>query len=56
MSQYALERKTALRRWVRLAVCGKPELLEKVRQGQKRPGKWRVIPIAESNGSEKYAA
>lgn len=56
MSQYALERKTALRRWVRLAVCGKPELLEKVRQGQKRPGKWRVVPIIEENAVNVNAA
>ena len=29
--------------WKRYAACGSPELLERVRMGQKRPGHWRVV-------------
>ena len=31
--------------WRRVAVCGNPGLLQRVRQGQKRPSEWRVVPI-----------
>lgn len=29
--------------WKRYAACGRRELLERVRMGQKRPGHWRVV-------------
>lgn len=32
--------------WKRYAVCGHPELLERVRMGQKRPEHWRVVECA----------
>ena len=32
--------------WKRYAACGSPELLERVRMGQKRPGQWRVVENA----------
>jgi len=48
---YWLERRTIQKRgkgsqiiWKRYAACGSPELLERVRMGQKHSGHWRVIP------------
>ena len=29
--------------WKRYAACGSPELLERVRMGQKHPELWRVV-------------
>ena len=30
--------------WKQFAVCGRSELLERVRMGQERPECWRVMP------------
>ena len=47
---YWLEKRTVQKQgrlplviWKRYAVCGRPELLERVRMGQKRPELWRVV-------------
>lgn len=50
---YWLERRTIHRRatgsqavWKRYAACGNPELLERVRIGQRHPEHWRVVPVS----------
>lgn len=32
--------------WERYAVCGRRELLERVRAGQEQPKSWRILPAA----------
>lgn len=52
---YALERKIMLKTghcprycWTRYAVSENRPLLEKVRNGQRSPINWRVVPVAHS--------
>ena len=47
---YWLEKRTVQKQgrlprviWKRYAACGSPELLERVRMGQKHPALWRVV-------------
>ena len=60
---YALEHFSAqatggrqCRCWVLYAICGKHEILEKVRQNQRQPEEWRVISLAPDAPEERSAA
>ena len=44
------------RYWVQYAICGKREILEKVRQNQRQPEEWRVISLATDAPEERSAA